>query len=57
MIPQILVIVLMTLGAGIVLAKDGQEKKGKYSFVAALVSDAIMIGLMYWGGFFDVFSK
>lgn len=50
--PQIILLVLMLWGTGMSLAKDGQPRTGKYNFVCALISDAINISLLYWGGFF-----
>lgn len=50
-IPQIIVIVMFSLNVGISLAKHGQSQ-GRYSFWATLISVAIWVGLLTWGGFF-----
>lgn len=51
--PQYTMLALLFMSTGIYAAKDGQPKTGTYSFVGALVSDAVMIGLLYAGGFFS----
>lgn len=49
--PQLILIVLSAIGTGVAIAKNG-EPRGPYSFVACLVGDAIVFGLLWWGGFF-----
>jgi len=51
-LPQIILILLMVLGAGIVMAKNGQPRT-PYSFWSNLISDIITFAILYWGGFFD----
>lgn len=51
MIPQIIVLGLMFIHIGINTQKDS------ISFMASVLSQAIMMGLLYWGGFFDVFLQ
>jgi len=51
--PQIIYICLVFLSLGISIAEHGQPKKGLESFGKSLIANAIMIGLLYWGGFFS----
>lgn len=51
MLPQMLLIVLLTLGLGVSLAKHG-EPRDPHSFWTTLISSAILAGLLHWGGFF-----
>lgn len=50
--PQIIFLALTFLGTGICLARHGERRIGNYNFPAAIVADALIIGLLYWGGFF-----
>lgn len=50
--PQIIYIALSLLGVGVVTAKHGQPR-GNYSIFTTLFAEAIMVALLYWGGFFD----
>ena len=57
MIPQIIFLVLMAMSLGMNLAKDGEPKKNDtWSFGWSLLANILMFGLLYWGGFFDVFG-
>ena len=47
----------MCLGAGISLAKHGKEELKKENIWTTLVADAIVIALLWWGGFFDALIK
>lgn len=49
---QIVYIGIMFMGLGLNLAKDGQPKEGKYSFWAQFLADAIILFILYKGGFF-----
>jgi len=53
MLPQIIVLVLIVLSLGINMAQHGTPKTGKNSFWVSLVSAAITLGLLWWGGFFN----
>ncbi len=56
MIPQIIWIILMALSLGFHISKHGQDKKEKYN-VGIIFFRLVMYNfLLYWGGFFDVFS-
>lgn len=57
MIPQIIVLVLCLIELGYVLAKDGEPKNNNYSFIVTLIGNIIMLALLWWGGFFDIFFK
>lgn len=52
-LPQLILLGLMILALGITLAKHGQPKNDKYNFGISLIANAIEIGLLYWGGFFN----
>lgn len=49
--PQWTFIVLLILGLGIALGKDGQPR-GNWSFWASLFNSAITFVILYFGGFF-----
>ena len=50
----IVLIVLMAISAGINIEQHGKPKTGNHSIWIWLVSVALEIGLLYWGGFFGV---
>jgi hypothetical protein len=50
--PAIIYIVLVVIELLVVCAKDGDEKTGRHSAGVTLVSNALMIALLWWGGFF-----
>lgn len=52
-IPAIIMIVLFALSLGSNLVMHGKPKEGNYNFGIALVSCAIQVGLLWWGGFFN----
>ena len=51
-IPQIIMIVIMGIGLGIALVKDGERKDEKYSFWVTVISTAIQCWILKAGGFF-----
>lgn len=52
-VPQILLIVLVTLSLGVTAAKHGETKcEETHNFFLSLVADLIVILILYWGGFF-----
>lgn len=51
-IPQIIMIMMMCLVLFIHIANHNKPREGKYSAWQALVSIAIQISLLTWGGFF-----
>ena len=57
MIPQLIMIVLMSLGLGVHMVKHGEEKDSKYNFFWRLIAVAISLSILYSGGFFNVLNK
>lgn len=56
-IPQTVFLTLMLLGLGTTMAMHGRPKTGNHSVWITLVSDAVVIVLLWWGGFFDAVLK
>jgi len=50
--PQLIYLSLTFVGLGAGLVLHGKPKEGHHSFGIHLVSSAICLGLLYWGGFF-----
>ena len=42
----------MLVGLVVAIAKHGEPKGTTYDFGTTLVADALILGLLYWGGFF-----
>ena len=55
--PQITLIVLATMSFAIHLTRAGEPRTDKYSPGMALFITFVEFGLLYAGGFFDVFLK
>jgi hypothetical protein len=56
MIPQLIFLFLLTLGLGISFAKHGEEKSSpNYNGWHSVINFIVTVGILYWGGFFDVF--
>ena len=51
-IPQILVIVIFSLGLGISMNEHGKPKEGTNNAWFSIASFVITMGLLWWGGFF-----
>jgi prepilin signal peptidase PulO-like enzyme (type II secretory pathway) len=51
--PQIIVIVLASIGLGVHAVKCGEPISGRYDPVSRLVGIGVSFSLLYWGGFFD----
>lgn len=51
-IPQIIMIVMLALVLFINIANHNKPREGKYNAWQALVSIAIQVSLLIWGGFF-----
>ena len=49
--PQIIYLCLLLLGLVVAVAKHGEDK-GKYHAGWTLVGEAILLWILYWGGFF-----
>ncbi|HEX7111395.1 MAG TPA: hypothetical protein VF216_03050 [Mizugakiibacter sp.] len=50
--PQIIYLSLLLLDLGIHLVRDGQRREKPYDFGGELISVCLVVGLLYWGGFF-----
>lgn len=51
--PQITYIVLIAIGMTKALVLHGQPQKTKHNFWASLIASAILIFILYCGGFFS----
>jgi len=56
MLPQIIYLILTCLGLGVVMSKHGEPQK-PYNIWYSLTSTVLLWILLYWGGFFNCFSK
>ncbi|GAG30184.1 unnamed protein product [marine sediment metagenome] len=56
MAPQIMIIILMTLGLGLHLTEHGKPRSN-YNFWHGLITTGIWVAILHWGGFFDVIIK
>ena len=54
MVPQNILMTIYAIRLGIYIARHGQPKTGKENVWSALLSLAINLGLLYWGGFFNI---
>lgn len=57
MTPQIVLLFLIAVDLGAVLVLHGKPKDEKHNFFMRLFDKLILIALLYWGGFFDVFKQ
>ena len=57
MAPQIIYLALLFVQLLLVSNNHGKEKNGKYNIWTSLLAAALVILLLIWGGFFDVFIK
>lgn len=55
MLPQLVYIAITCLGLGIAMCNHGEETK--QNFWSCLLATCIQIGIMHWGGFFDVLIR
>jgi hypothetical protein len=51
--PQGIMITLLFLGLLIYAVKDGEPRTDKWKFSIKAVDVMIILGLLYWGGFFN----
>lgn len=51
--PQIILCFLLAMCFGIHAAKHGEPMNREYNAFTDLLTSAITIGLLYWGGFFS----
>ena len=52
-IPQIIMIVMMCLVLFVDVVEHNKPREGKYNAWQTLVSIAIQVGILTWGGFFQ----
>lgn len=52
-IPQILIIILYAAGLLLYAHDHGKPKEGYTDFWSGLISTCIVMGLLWWGGFFS----
>ena len=50
--PQIIILVIVFVGLLIASRQHGKPKEGTHNFWVDLLSNAILILLLWWGGFF-----
>lgn len=50
---QIIITALYMVSIGINLARDGEPREGKYSFLGSLIGSSIMLFLLWKGGFYS----
>lgn len=55
-LPQIIIILLYVASLGMVMVLHGKPR-ANYNAWNTLISTAITIALLYWGGFFDGLMK
>lgn len=56
-LPQLIVLFLIVLSLGVSMARHGRKKIGRHSLWWELLDFIMLVGLLYWGGFFHgVFS-
>lgn len=56
MAPQIILISMYALGLGVTIARHGKPREPHDAWVA-LFGLVVQFLLLWWGGFFDVFSR
>jgi len=57
MIPQIIYIIIAITGLCLVAYRHGKPREENWNFWVELIAILIQAGIMFWGGFFDVFFK
>lgn len=56
MIPQIIIIVLMALRLLKCAENHGEPEESDYNFWQSLLGVGVLAGLLWWGGFWNVFK-
>lgn len=52
-LPQFIYLGLTLVAVGMEIARHGEPKKpGKHNAVASVIASGLILGLLYWGGFF-----
>ena len=49
--PQLIFILSYSIGLGMELVRNGEEKKGKHCFISQLIATVIGVTVLYYGGF------
>ena len=55
--PQIIYLSLILLGLGLQIDRHGKPKDGTHNIWVDLFSTGLIMLILYWGGFFDVFKS
>ena len=50
--PQLIYLALFFMGAGTEMMNHGKPREGEHNFFIYTVAKALVLGLLYWGGFF-----
>ena len=51
--PQIVLLVLIGSNLGIGVVKHGEPEKGRHNVLVTLLSNALLVTLLYFGGFWS----
>lgn len=51
--PQMIYLALVLIGVGVSMAQHGKPKTGNHHLGASIIGYGIVMGLLYWGGFFS----
>jgi hypothetical protein len=54
--PQLIYLALTFIGLGILLTQFGERKTGTHGW-GEIFATIVVLGLLYWGGFFDPLFK
>ena len=51
-IPQVIFVILVTMDITVDMCWHGKKLEGKHNVLLTAATNALLIGLLYWGGFF-----
>lgn len=51
-LPQVVYLMLVSMSLGVHLVNNGKPTGQNYSVFYGLIANGIVIGVLYWGGFF-----
>jgi len=51
--PQVLILILMTIGIRTAVMEHGKQKTGTHNVWTFIIAAAIYQSLLYWGGFYS----
>jgi hypothetical protein len=57
MVPQLIYLALFCAGVGMCLVRHGQPKRGEHDAFVDIIAGGMILGILYWGGFFDCLIK